>query len=581
MGRVNDYIKKLLNFIKKDEESKYEKPWHKYYEGQPIHLNYYNGSIYDRLYETACEHGHLAAYEYFGVEGTFTDFIKKIDKIANALTQFKVVENECVTVCLPNTPESFALIYAINKIGAIANVVHPLSAKSEIERALKEGNSSIIFYSDVSSKNVNGLKVKHKIMVPTSYSFPKTLKFLYNLKNKDKLKVTDGAMSFEEFMQYKLDKDVYVKRNGSDPAAIIYSGGTTGKPKGIIISNMNFNAMAAQTPILCSEIKPGRSILSCLPIFHVFGLAVCCHTALVCGLKCIIVPRINTKKMNKELKKYSPNIMPAVPSMLRVCLKDKDPGAKAFKDIKIFVVGGDYLPPDLKKDFEEFVHKHGSNAIIKIGYGLSESTGFCASTAPVPEDEVINGTLGVPNPDMDVRVFEPNTDIEKTLGDVGEICVNGPTVMMGYINEDEETKKTLVMHNDGKIWLHTGDLGYVDKNGRIFFSSRLKRMIISNGYNIYPIELENIISKHEAVASCTVVGIPHKTKGQTPKAVIVLKKGYENTLNLRADIRQYCKDNMALYAVPSEFEYRDFMPITAIGKVAYRDLEKKEEKKED
>ena len=582
MGKVNDYIKKLLNFVKGDDEgTKYEKPWHKYYEGQPIHINYYNGSIYDKLYETACEHSNLTAYEYFGMEATFPEFIRKIDRIANALTQFKIVENECVTVCLPNTPESFALIYAINKIGAIANVVHPLSAKTEIERALKEGNSSIIFYSDVSSKNVNDIKVKHKILVPTSYSFPKTLKFLYGLKNKESLKVVNGAMSFEQFMQYTLDEDIYVKRFGKDPAAIIYSGGTTGKPKGIIISNLNFNAMAQQTPILCQEIKPGRSILSCLPIFHVFGLAVCCHTALVSGLKCIIVPRINTKKLNKELKKYSPNIMPAVPSMLRVCLKDKDPGYNAFKDIKIFVVGGDYLPPDLKRDFEKFAHDHGSNGVIKIGYGLSESTGFCASTAPVPEDEVLPGTLGVPNPDMDVRVFEPNTDIEKATGDIGEICVNGPTVMMGYINEDEETKKTLVIHNDGKIWLHTGDLGYVDESGRIFFSSRLKRMIISNGYNIYPIELENIISKHKAVASVTVVGIPHKTKGQTPKAVIVLKDGFENNLDLRADIRQYCKDNMALYAVPSEFEYRDSMPITAIGKVSYRDLEKKSDKKED
>ncbi|MBR3523847.1 MAG: acyl--CoA ligase [Bacilli bacterium] len=582
MGKVNDYIKKLLNFVKGDEENtKYEKPWHKYYEGQPIHINYYNGSIYDKLYETACEYSNLTAYEYFGVEATFPEFIRKIDKIANALTQFKIVENECVTVCLPNTPESFALIYAINKIGAIANVVHPLSAKSEIERALKEGNSSIIFYSDVSSKNVNEIKVKNKILVPTSYSFPKTLKFLYGLKNKESLKVVNGAMSFEQFMQYTLEEDIYVKRFGKDPAAIIYSGGTTGKPKGIIISNQNFNAMAQQTPILCQEIKPGRSILSCLPIFHVFGLAVCCHTALVSGLKCIIVPRINTKKLNKELKKYSPNIMPAVPSMLRVCLKDKDPGYNAFKDIKIFVVGGDYLPPDLKRDFEKFARDHGSNGVIKVGYGLSESTGFCASTAPVPEDEVLPGTLGVPNPDMDVRVFEPNTDIEKALGDIGEICVNGPTVMMGYINEDEETKKTLVIHNDGKIWLHTGDLGYVDESGRIFFSSRLKRMIISNGYNIYPIELENIISKHKAVASVTVVGIPHKTKGQTPKAVIVLKDGFENNLDLRADIRQYCKDNMALYAVPTEFEYRDSMPITAIGKVSYRDLEKKSDKKED
>lgn len=581
MGIVNDYIKKMLNFIKKDEEEKYEQPWHRYYQGQPIHLNYYNGSIYDKLCDTAYQHSNLTAYEYFGSECSFPDFIKKIDLIANALTQFDIVKNECVTVCLPNTPESFALIYAINKIGAIANVVHPLSAKAEITRALNEGNSSIIFYSDVSSKNVNDIKIKHKILVPTSYSFSKTLKFLYNLKNKDKLKVTNGAISFDEFMSYKLDKDFYVKRFGNDPAAIIYSGGTTGKPKGIILSNQNFNAMAQQTPVLCQEIKPGRSILSCLPIFHVFGLAVCCHTALVSGLKCIILPRINTKKINKEIKKYSPNIMPAVPSMLRVCLKDKDPGANAFKNIKVFVVGGDYLPPDLKTDFEEFVHQHGSDAVIKIGYGLSEASGFCASTAPVPEEDVLPSTLGVPNPDMDIKIFEPNTDIEKTIGDIGEIGVSGPTIMMGYINEDEETKKTLVKHNDGKVWLHTGDLGYVDKFGRIFYSSRLKRMIISNGYNIYPIELEDIICKHKAVQSCTVVGIPHKTKGQTPKAVIVLKNGYENNLDLRADIRQYCKDNMALYAVPSEFEYRDSMPVTAIGKVSYRELENKKDSKKE
>lgn len=579
MGIVNDYIKKMLKFIKKDEEEKYEQPWHRYYQGQPIHLNYFNGSMYDKLYNTACEHSDKLAYEYYGTECSFPDFIKKIDLIANALTQFDIVKNECVTVCLPNTPESISLVYAINKIGAIANIVHPLSAKAEIERALKEGNSSIIFYSDVSSKNVNEIKIKHKILVPTSYSFSRTLRFLYNLKNKEKLKLEEGAINWETFMAYKLKKDVYVKRNGSDPAAIIYSGGTTGKPKGIIISNQNFNAMAQQTPVLCQAIKPGRSILACLPIFHVFGLAVCCHAALISGMKLIILPRINTKKINKEIKKYSPNIMPAVPSMLRVSLKDKDPGANAFKNIKMFVVGGDYLPPDLKKDYEEFLHNHGTDAIIKIGYGLSEATGFCASTAPVPEDEVLPSTLGVPNPDMDIKIFEPNTDIEKTIGDIGEIGVSGPTIMMGYINEDEETKKTLVKHSDGKIWLHTGDLGYVDKYGRIFYSSRLKRMIISNGYNIYPIELEDIICRHKAVASCTVVGIPHKTKGQTPKAVIVLKKGYENNLNLRADIRQYCKDNMALYAVPSEFEYRDSMPITAIGKVSYRELEKKKDDK--
>ena len=225
-------------------------------------------------------------------------------------------------------------------------------------------------------------------------------------------------------------------------------------------------------------------------------------------------------------------------------------------------------------DFEKFLKEHGSNAIVKVGYGLSEASGFCSSTAPIDEKYVHNGTLGVPNPDIIIKIFEPNSDVEKCIDDIGEICVTGPTIFMGYINEDKETKNTLVRHHDGRTWLHTGDLGYMDKNGFIFYTSRAKRMIISNGYNIYPIELEEIIKKCKYVADCTVVAVPHKIKGQTPKAVIVLKKGIEDNLNIRTEIRKYCKENISRYAQPTEFEFRENIPVTAIGKVAYRDLEK-------
>ena len=218
--------------------------------------------------------------------------------------------------------------------------------------------------------------------------------------------------------------------------------------------------------------------------------------------------------------------------------------------------------------------RNGSNAIVKVGYGLSEASGFCSSTAPIDEKYVHNGTLGVPNPDIIIKIFEPNSDVEKCINDIGEICVTGPTIFMGYINEDKETKNTLVRHHDGRTWLHTGDLGYMDKNGFIFYTSRAKRMIISNGYNIYPIELEEIIKKCKYVADCTVVAVPHKIKSQTPKAVIVLKKGIEDNLNIRTEIRKYCKENIARYAQPTEFEFRENIPVTAIGKVAYKDLQK-------
>lgn len=579
MGKVNDYINRLISFIKNEKPENKEKPWLKYYGDVPENLNYFNGSMYDYLKDTASKNEKRSAYSFYGNEVTFKSFMKKIDKVASALKEFNIVENECVTICMPNTPEGFALIYAINKIGAICNIIHPLSSTQDIERALKETNSSIIFCSDVAMPKARHIKVKHFIMVPTSESLGKFLKTLYNIKSSLNMKLEDGMLTWHEFLNYGVSEDTYVKRDPNSPAAIIYSGGTTGKPKGIIISNANFNAMALQTSSVCEYISPGNSVLSALPIFHVFGLALCTHTCLVSGMKCIIVPQLNTKKINKELKKYKPNVYPAVPSLLKMSINNTDPGRNAFKDIKVVVVGGDYLSPQLKGEFEDYLKAHGSNAVVKVGYGLSEACGFCCCTAEVDEKHVDNhkGTLGIPNPDTIVKIFEPNRDIEKSLGDVGEICITGPTLMMGYINEDEETKKTLVLHNDGKTWLHSGDLGYMDKDGFIFYTSRLKRMIITNGYNVYPIELEDIINKCKYVDTCTVVGVPHKIKSQTPKAVIVLKQGVENTMEVREEIRRYCYKNIAKYAVPTEYEFRDTLPKTAVGKVAYRDLEKKKE----
>ena len=576
MGKVNDYINRLINFIKNEKPENKEKPWLKYYGDVPESLNYFNGSMYDYLKDTASKNEKRSAYSFYGNEVTFKSFMKKIDKVASALKEFNIVENECVTICMPNTPESFALIYAINKIGAICNIIHPLSSTSDIERALKETNSSIIFCSDVAMPKARHIKVKHFIMVPTSESLGKILKTLYNIKSSLNMKLEEGMLTWHEFLNYGVSEDTYVKRDPNSPAAIIYSGGTTGKPKGIIISNANFNAMALQTASVCKYISPGHSVLSALPIFHVFGLALCTHTCLVAGMKCIIVPQLNTKKINKELKKYKPSVYPAVPSLLKMSMNDSDPGSNAFKDIKVVVVGGDYLSPQVKSEYEEYLKAHGSSAVVKSGYGLSEACGFCCCTAEVDEKHVDNhkGTLGIPNPDMIVKIFEPNSDIEKSLGDVGEICITGPTLMMGYINEDEETKKTLVIHNDGKTWLHTGDLGYMDKDGFIFYTSRLKRMIITNGYNVYPIELEDIINKCKYVDTCTVVGIPHKIKSQTPKAVIVLKSNVQDTPEVREEIRRYCYKNIAKYAVPTEYEFRTSLPKTAVGKVAYRDLEK-------
>jgi long-chain acyl-CoA synthetase len=578
MGIVNDYIKKILNNFMKPQIDK-ERPWLKYYNDKEksAHLNYYSGSLFDVLKEAASNNENRVAYRFYGNEVTYKKFMKTIDKVASALQQFNIVENECVTICMPNSPESFALIYAVNKIGAIANIVHPLSTTQEIERALNETNSSTLFCADVSMPKARDIKVKNFVMVPTSNSLPGILKLLYNLKSSSNMKIDKHMLNWEMFILNTKEGDFYVKRKGSDPAAIIYSGGTTGKQKGIILSNLNFNAMAQQTAHLCEFIRPGYSVLSALPIFHVFGLSVCVHTCLIAGMTLIILPKIDTKNINRELKKHKPNVFPAVPSLLKLIVNGNDPGRNGFKDIKLVVVGGDYLPADLRIEMEKYLKEHGSDSVVKSGYGLSEASGF-ASCNVILDDNI--DSLGIPNPDTELKIFEPGSDVEKSTGDIGEICITGPTLMMGYINEDEETKNTLVKHIDGKIWLHTGDLGYADENGVFHYSSRLKRMIISNGYNIYPIELEEIICKCEFVSACTVIAIPHKIKSQVPKAVIVLKKGVEDTPKVRMDIKRYCYDNIAKYAIPAEYEFRDSLPVTAVGKVAYKTLEKEHEKKD-
>lgn len=572
MGKVNDFIDKMISSLKIKIEDK-DKPWLKFYEDMPEHIRYFDGGIYDAFKETALKYSSNIAYEYFFKKTTYKDLLRKIDKVAKSLKQFNIVENECVTICLPNTPEAVELIYACNKMGLIANVVHPLSSTADIQRAIDETNSSILFCSDVSMPKARNIKVDNFVVVPVSNELDGILKVAYNLKNRENLTINENMLFWSEFLSKRTsNKDTYVKRSENDPALIIYSGGTTGKPKGIIISNLNLNAMAQQTKYVCKEVIPGQSVLSALPLFHVFGYAVCIHVPLLAGMKCILIPKLDTKNINKVLKRCKPNVLPVVPTLLGMIIKDKNPGKTGFKDIKTVVCGGDYLSPELKQKTETYFKEHGSKAIVQVGYGLSEATGFCCATYPNLNDEK---ALGIPNSDTVIKIFEPNTDIETATGNIGEICVNGPTIMMGYINEDSETKKTIVMHNDGKTWLHTGDLGYVNDQGIFYYSSRLKRMIISNGYNIYPLELEEIICKNKYVDSCTVVAIPHKVKGQVPKAVIVLKKGIESSSSVKNEIRRYCEENITKYAQPHEFEFRNMLPRTAVGKVDFKVLQGK------
>ena len=568
MGKINEYIKKLVKKNKKVKDK--ERPWLELYDDVPDKLDYYSGSLYDVIKENSSKYAKLTAYEFFSKKCSYKDFYNKVNKVACALKAMGIKENECVTICMPNIPEGVLLVYAANAIGAIANMVHPLGSFNDIERAIESTDSSILFVSDVTYPKVKNIFVDNLVVCEVSNELDGVLKVLYNVKNKKNMLYKPNVIRWNKFLDKgKSISKFYVKRDKNDPAIIIYSGGTTGKNKGIVLSNGNFNSLARQCNAIEKTVTPGNSILSALPIFHGFGLGVCVHMPLYNGMKCLLVPKLNTKNMNKEIKKYKPNLLPVVPSLLALICKGKS--GSELKHVKGIFCGGDYLSIELKEMTEKYFRDRGSNARVRIGYGLSEATAFFLATCNhIPYK---SSSIGIPNPDTIVKVFEVGTEIECKDGEVGEICVNGPTIMMGYINNDKETEKVLIKHKDGNVWLHTGDLGYRSEEGEFFFSSRLKRMIISNGYNIYPTELEEIISKHPYVDSCVVIGIKHKVKQQVPKAVIVLKEGIDDSFMVKSEIKKYCEESLAAYQRPHEYEFKETLPKTAIGKIAYRDLE--------
>lgn len=555
----------------------------KYYKNEcKTHLDYPNKMIYEHFIETATLHPNYIAYEYFGREVTYQKFVQQIAECAKALKGIGAEENEVITICTPNMPEAIIMFYAINMIGGVANIIHPLSSENEILECLKISNSTKILTIDISvQKIVNILKetkLTDIIVCSPSENMKFDRKFLYWLAKGRKMHLPecDMIITWSEFIPkgYEYHDEYIVKKTKDDPAVILYSGGSTGKPKGILLSNLNFNALAMQAKEIVMP-KPKEVILCIMPIFHGFGLGVCLHTTLCVGMKCVLIPQFNYKKFKNYIRKYQPNFLVGVPTLFESMLTSK------FKDNELtcitnIISGGDTMSPDLKRRIDAFLKKYGSSAKIRVGYGLTECTAANCLTVP---SELREGCIGIPFPDMECKIVKVGTHNEAKANEDGELCFSGPTVMLGYVNETKETMQTLRMHDDKKTWLHTGDIGYKDEEGMVFFQQRLKRIIISSGYNIYPSYIESVIDKHPAVNFSTVIGIDHPYKVQVAKAFIVLNEGYKPNNETLNSIKEHCSKNIAKYSLPYEYEFRKSIPKTKIGKIAFNELIKEEKEK--
>lgn len=573
-----NFIKSLFNNKKNDE-----KPYYDMYGDVPTHLEYSKLSMADVVRETAKKYPHHFALGYFGKNMTYRKLVEKIDIAAKSLRKIGVKENDRVTICMPNTPEAIILIYAINTVGATASMIHPLSSVNEIEFYLDAAGSKYILtlsmFADKvveAARNVKANKIIISEVTDGMFTFVKKALSIYDqissiIKPTDKTNYEgEDIISWSDFIalgqSYK--GEYKVKREANDEAIILYSGGTTGKPKGVRLSNYNLNALALQS-FKMTNASVGDSILVILPIFHGFGLGVSVHTALANGMKSILIPQFKINELGKLIKRHKPAFLTGVPTMYEALTQIND-NSKYLKCVKNVISGGDLLQPALREKVNAYLTAHGSTAQIRVGYGLSESTAACILT---PKYFYKEGVIGIPFPDTEIKIIKPGTTKELRANRTGEICVCGPTVMLGYLNEPEETAHTLILHEDGKVWLHTGDLGYKDKDGLIFFKSRLKRMIITSGYNVYPSFMEKIIDSHPAVEASVVVGIPHPYKKQVPVACIVLKDNIEPSDELTNDIKAYCSQSIAKYSMPYRYEYIKSVPKTLIGKINYKKLE--------
>ena len=557
-------------------------PWLKYYGSTPPHLDYPQKTIYQIVRDTARQYPNLIAYDFMGKETSYARFLERIEGTARALIALGIGKGDRVTICMPNCPQALDTFYALNRIGAVSNMIHPLSAPAEIAFYLNFSKSKAIltldqFYPKIAEirdrldKPVKVLVafIRDELPAPLSLLYPvsKAARKIPKLpKGGDYILWSDFIRAGKKVKSLPPDETSYL-----EGASILYSGGTTGTTKGILLSSANFNATALQT-IAASGLEriAGKKMLSVMPVFHGFGLGIGIHTALVGGAQCILVPQFNVKTYAQLLVKKKPNLIPGVPTLFEALLRTDLLEKADLSFLDGMFSGGDSLSVELKRKVDDFLKNHHAKIQIREGYGTTECvTASCLT----PKDYARSGSIGVPFPDTYYKIVKPGTEEEVEPNLEGEICISGPSVMMCYIDNPEETAQTLRRHADGRIWCHTGDLGTMDPDGFVYFRQRIKRMIITSGYNVYPSQLENIIDGHEKVLYSCVVGVKDPYKMQKVKAFVVLRPGIEPNDAVREELMEHCRKNIAKYAMPYEIEFREELPKTLVGKVAYRVLE--------
>ncbi len=551
------------------------RPWLRFYRDVPATLDYPQVTLYEALVRTAQRVPEAIAWDFLDTTATYRELVAAIDACANALAALGLEPGERMLISMPTSPQGVIAFYAANKLGAVPAMIHPLSTGPEIEHYLNASGARIAltldaFYGRFASiRSKTALETLILARIPDYLSRLRKFGFWLTKGRKIAPVPADPRVRWWRGLLAGAHPAAQRANTGTnDPAAILFSGGTTGLPKGIVLTNRNFIAEGMQAAAW-ARMHEGDSILAILPIFHGFGLGVCVNAVFMGGGKSILVPMFSAEAVAGLLRRKRPNLLVGVPTLFDALARDPSLAGADLSCLRATFSGADTLPRPVKERFEKLVAERGGRVRLLEGYGLTEAV---TAIMAMPVDEYREGSIGIPFPDMLAAICRPDTGEALAPGEEGEICISGPAVMAGYLDDPAATAEALRVHADGRTWLHTGDIGKMDADGFFYFSLRLKRMIKSSGFNVYPAQVEGVLYQHPLVAEVCVAGVPDPAQVERVKAFIVLKDAARASDATARALIEFCQQRLIKWSCPREVEFRAELPRTLVGKIDYRRL---------
>ena len=555
------------------------KPWLKYYDQKFIDQTLPALSAFEYVCQRSKNHLNDTALEYYGRKFAYADLIVNVKKTAAALRGAGVKKGDIITVVSIMTPEIIALFYAADMMGATLNLVDPRYSVEGIREYIEEVDSHLLVCLNVvyercrqAAKRTNVEKV---IVLSPADSLPPVMAVGYKLTTPDKNKYASNVIRWKQFIKGGEGQSTAAEPYDPDHACVVvHTGGTTGSPKGVMLTDDCFNGIALQFQAYPKLFHRGQKLMNVMPPFIAYGFACGIHLPLVLGFTVIIIPNLDPAKLGSLVLKHKPEHMFGVPTHYQQLASDPKLRDKDLSFIINYAAGGDSLSRGAEQTVNDFLAAHGARYPIAKGYGMTEVSSAATVAAGLDNKP---GSVGIPMVNTVVAAFEPGTDQELPIGQRGELCISGPCLMKGYYNKPEETAILLRRHPDGRVWAHTGDIGYLDEDGFVYLDSRIKRLIIRHdGFKVFPSMIENVVSRHPAVHQCSVVGCADKdhTQGRLPFVYIVLKA--DTTAKKKQVIRELermCAEELPEYVQPVAYKFISSMPMTPVGKVDYRQLE--------